>query len=359
MRAPRTRSWLLGTVTLSLVLSACSGGTTDQPGPGEESDEMPQSVVGPDFSTVFDADSLWYDRIDDDAAIDPRSDEYVAALVEEGENPVVSVNGWTMPVYEADAATPRYTIQPTEDYVAGGWTLRDVPIPDAAAPDPQEDGHMVVVDRDEGCVYEFWQARREGTGWTASWANATPTDGDGVYPDGLSSRASGLSAIAGLIWPQELAEGRIDHALVFAYPNTRSGGPVPPATASDGTTDDDTALPEGARLRLDPSIDVDSLGLSPTQNVIAEALQTYGMILADTSGGMSLYAASPQSFENFPYPTSWSGDIWKDLSAIPFESMQVLEVEPQVERYSGPPVTNRCSDGAFGGAAAGGQDDGE
>jgi hypothetical protein len=356
MRASRTRSWLLGVATLALALTACSATPTPPPAPEDESDVVTQPIVGPDFSTVFaDGDSPWYSEIPADAAIDPRSAEFVAGLVEEDSNPVVSVNGWTMPVYEADASTPRYTVDPTEDYVSGGWSLQNVPIPDAAAPDPQEDGHMVVVDREAGCVYEFWQARREGSGWTASWANATPTDGDGIYPDGLSSRASGLSAVAGLIWPQELAAGEIDHALAFAYPDTRDGGPVPPATASDGTTESDTALPEGARLRLDPSIDIAALGLSPAQETIAEALQTYGMILVDTSGGMSLYAASPQSYENFPYPPSWSADIWKDISGIPFDAMQVLPVEEQVERYSGPPVTNRCSEGAFLGEDDGGE----
>lgn len=351
MRSSHTRSWLLGVTAVALALTACSAEPTSAPAPGDEDDVVTQPIVGPDFSTVFSgAGSPWYSEIPADAAIDPRSAEFVAELVEDDENPVVSVNGWTIPVYEADASTPRYTVSPTEDYVPGGWALPDVPIPDAAAPDPQDDGHMVVIDREAGCVYEFWQARRESSGWTASWANATPADGDGVYPDGLSSRASGLSAAAGLIWPQELAAGEINHALAFAYPNTRDGGPVPPATASDGTTESDTALPEGARLRLDPSIDVGALGLSRAQETIAEALQTYGMILVDTSGGMALNAASPQTYENFPYPPSWSAGIWADLSGIPFESMQVLPVEPQVDRYSGPPVTNRCSEGAFLGA---------
>ncbi|WP_300016076.1 hypothetical protein [Pseudonocardia sp.] len=353
MRASRTRSWLLGVVTVALALTACSAEPTDPPAAGDGSDEVTQPIIGPDFSTIFaEGDSPWYTEIPVDAPIDPRSEEFVAELVEDDSNPVVSVNGWTIPVYEADASTPRYTVEPTEDYLPG-WALQDVPIPDAAAPDPQDDGHMVVVDREEGCVYEFWQARREGSGWTASWANATPTDGDGIYPDGLSSRASGLSSIAGLIWPQELAAGEIDHALAFAYPNTRDGGPVPPATASDGRTESDTALPEGARLRLDPSIDIEALGLSPALEAIAEALQTYGMILVDTSGGMALNAASPQTYENYPYPPSWSADIWADLSAIPFESMQVLPVGSQTERNSGPPAINRCNEGAL----QGGDDD--
>ena len=46
----------------------------------------------------------------------------------------------------------------------------------------------------------------------------------------MSTRASGFSSVAGLIWPEELRAGEINHALVFAYPFTRSGGPVGLAT---------------------------------------------------------------------------------------------------------------------------------
>jgi len=307
--------------------------------PAPESESRP--IVGPDGAGLFGgAGSPWFQRVPAGASVDPRSAEYVARML--AEIPLVSVNGWTVPVYEADSATPRYPVTATEDYVPGGWTLPAVPIPDAAAPDPKEDGHMVVVDRSAGCVYEFWQARRLGAGWTASWVNATPADGTGVYPDGLSARASGFSAAAGLIWPQELAAGRINHALVFAYPFSRDSGPVPPATKSDGRSDG-AALPMGTRLRLDPSIDVESLGLAPEQVTIARAMQEYGLILADSGGGFTLFAAAPQSYATFPYPSSWTRDTWANISAIPFNALQVLQPTEPVDRYSGPQVTNRCA----------------
>jgi hypothetical protein len=297
-----------------------------------------------------------------DAPIDPKSAAYVTQLLTS--KPLVSVNGWTIPVYEADAATPKYPVTAKENYVDGGWTLPAVPIPDSAAPDPQEDGHMVVVDHTSQCVYEMWQAKHTGDGWTASWVNATPADGTGVYRDGLAARAAGMSAASGLIWPQELAAGKIDHALIFAYPSTKNSGPVAPATANDGQTDDGTAaLPEGAHLRLDPSIDLDSLDLPPEQLTIARALQQYGMILGDTAGGFTLYAAAPQSFTSFPYPASWSTDIWADISKIPFDHMQVLSLPPPTPKYSGAPVTNRCtsdvqmSGGGHGDHHGGGADD--
>lgn len=332
---------------VAVFVAACSSGGAPEPAPSTapDADRPPpsSSVVGPDGRTLFSgAGNPWTTPLPADTPVAPGSQAKVAKLLTE--RPLVSVNGWTIPVYDADASTPKYEITASEDHTGhGGWVLPGVPIPADAKPDPEEDAHMVVVDRSVGCVYEFWQARREGSGWSASWVNATPSDGTGVYPDGISARASGLSAAAGLIWPQEVAAGQIDHALVFASPFTRSGGPTAPATGSDGSSDDAAALAEGARLRLDPSLDIDALDLPPAQEAIAKAVQKYGMVLTDTSGGFTLYAASPQSFASFPYPQSWTHDLWKDISDIPFDKLQVVSDGPQVERHDGPPITNRCN----------------
>jgi hypothetical protein len=326
-------------------------------------------ITGPDGSDLFaGSGSVWHQPVPAGAAIDPRSAEYVRQLMvkkkddddddkePQKERPVVSVNGYTVPVYEADATTPRYSITATTQFVSGGWTLPAVPIPDIAVPDSRSDGnrHLVVLDRPGGCVYEFWQATFDKGSWKAGWVNATPIDGDGVYPDGLAGRGSGLSAAAGLIWPQELAAGRIDHALVFASPWTRRDAFVPPATATDGHFGAEIAgLPAGARLRLDPSVDVDSLGLTPDQRTIAVALQKYGMILGQTAGSLSLYAAGPASYLTFPYPPDWARSTWAAIDAIPFDRMQVLALPDPVRKPVRVPVLNRCTQDAVHGTGAG------
>ena len=75
------------------------------------------------------------------------------------------------------------------------------------------------------------------------------------------------------------ARRRSDRARArpWAIPFVRAGGPWAPATASDGAYDDPAAIPMGARLQLDPAIDIDALGLPPYEATIAKALQTYGM----------------------------------------------------------------------------------
>lgn len=333
------------------ALIGCGDGTPVHGGP----------IVGPNGADLYaGSGSVWHQPVPADAPVDPRSAEYVRQLMvgkdKPTEKPVVSVNGYSIPVYEAAPGTRRYRVTAGEDFVSGGWTLPAVPIPEAATPDSRDDGHLVVVDRSAGCVYELWQARPEGENWTASWINAAPADGTGAYPDGLSARGTGLSAAAGLIWPQELAAGRIDHALLFATPWTRRDAVVPPATTSDGRIGPDIAsLPAGARLRLDPSVDVDALGLTPEQRTIAVALQQYGMILGDTSGGLTLYAAAPQSYLTFPYPAAWANDVWADVSAIPFDRMQVLALPTPQRRPAGAPVLNRCTQDAVHGQGPGTQ----
>ena len=319
---------------LSCVVAGCSGRV--------QAVDIPVQPASPQGKAFFvGPGAVWTDEVPADAPVDPRSARYLAQF--EGLKAVVSLREFSVPIYVADDTTRRYTITPTASYAPPGARLDGVPIPAGAAADPAADGHLAVYDPDDQCVYEFYRAEQAGNGWSAEWVNATPADGNGIYPDGLSTRAAGFSIAAGLIWPDELRNGEINHALVFAYPFTRTGGPVAPAVRSDGQVGDASALPIGARLVLDPAVDVDALDIPTQDKTIAHALQRYGMILADTSGGFTLYAVNPQSFSADPYRAIWGEETWADISAIPFDKMRVLKLPPQQKAYSGPPIPNRCS----------------
>lgn len=207
-----------------------------------------------------------------------------------------------------------------------------VPIPDHAAPDPAADGHMVIIDPGTGCEYDFWQAKKKRNGrWRASWGNSLRIDGDGIFPKGLSARGSGFALPAGMIFPEELVAGHIDHALQFSYNYPKRGGPVVPATESDGTSRRNDAIPEGARLRLDPGLDLDGLGLATYERVIAEALQKYGMFLADHGGGVELQAVHPMSYSGNPYGGVLPDRKYVYLRRIPLDRLQVLKLPPQTD----------------------------
>ena len=288
-----------------------------------------------------------------DAEIDPDTRRYVDAIVQRAGDLVIQVKHYSSPVYFSDSGTPRHDVSLACGTVweLGVTTLKNVPIPDFAEPandldtadDPipivgcgeesDQDNSMVIIDLDSRCEYDLWQARREDGRWVCSWGNAISIDGGGVYEKGLSARGSGFAFLAGVIWPNELRQGVIHHALLFNLPNglVRAGGPVPPATESDGESTDQDALPEGARLRLDPTLDLNTLSLTPAERTIAVAMQTYGMFLTDRGGGptIGLYAVAPRSVRENPYAGLLPDEDFPDLAGIPLDKFQVLKLPRQ------------------------------
>jgi len=280
-------------------------------------------VAGP---PLYAATSPFNSPIRTDPAVDPNSAAYVAGLKEVG-GFTVALRGWTVPVYEAGNDTPRVDVALTESWAAADWLL-NVPIPPTAAPDPEDDGHMTVLDRARGCEYDFYEAQKVGGLWSAGWANTILTAGAGVYPYAYSTRGSGFSNLAGLIWPEELGAGEIRHALMFSYPHTSALGAVAPATETDGKSTRADALPEGALVQLDPTLDLDSLALRPYERTIARALQRYGTYLGDTGGTLTVYAVHPQSYASDRYAGLFPAVTYPDLRNIPIDRFRVLELGP-------------------------------
>jgi hypothetical protein len=108
--------------------------------------------------------------------------------------------------------------------------------------------------------------------------------------------------------------------------NTKAGGPVAPATGSDGWSTLAGAIPEGARVQLDPSLDLDSLGLTPWQKTIARALQEYGMLLVDTGGGFGLQAQWTGS-TSASYP--WGAANYAYMPDNLIQKLRVIKSGPQ------------------------------
>lgn len=216
----------------------------------------------------------------------------VAELVTEASRTgvLVSFGRFTSPIYEADAATPRHdVVLRHRPYL--GYALADVPIPDGARPADDPGGGLIVLDRARGCELDLGGVRCEPHGgWSAHFGNALPLDGPGIYPTAESPSASGFASAAGKILPEQLARGEIRHALSFAMAATAAGDPVPPARGSDGRSRLPGAIPEGARLQLDPALDLGALELEPWQETVARALQRYGMFVVDTGGAVAVSA---------------------------------------------------------------------
>ena len=329
---------------IALALTAACGETLEPHVFGEKPESLPTfSSVG-----LYSSASTFNQAIPADPAIDANSAEYISLFANSG-SLVVQVGQYSAPVYVVDGDTPRMDVflECGDHWEMGVNTLTNVPVPDYAEPaadtdggaapsgcgeDADQDNHMVLLDLENRCEIGFWQARWDGDQLKASWGNGISIDGPGVFPKGLSTRGSGFPFLGGVIWPDEMVNGEIQHRLAFSYPHTASGGPVAPATDSDGITDGSDALPIGAILQLDPSLDLSSLGLTSYEMTIATALQEYGMILVDTGGGsgIGLYAIDPVSVKGGdPYGSSFPADDFVALSNIPLSSFRVLELPAQ------------------------------
>ena len=115
--------------------------------------------------------------------------------------------------------------------------------------------------------------------------------------------------MAGLIRTEEMEAGRIDHALIIAYPHIRGGCYTSPASTAQAPLPEqgalnDRGIPCGGRIQLDPSLDLDSLGLSRSGRIICQALQEYGAYVGDYSGAISLYAENSAEAQAY-----WSSGV--------------------------------------------------
>ena len=107
------------------------------------------------------------------------------------------------------------------------------------------------------------------------------------------SDAAGFPIAPLLFNADEIATGSINHAIRFILPTPRIRAHVfvHPATHTGGATGPASAPPYGVRFRLKASYDVSQL--MPEAQVVARAMQKYGMFLAD-SGNIALSAQSDQ-----------------------------------------------------------------
>jgi hypothetical protein len=156
---------------------------------------------------------------------------------------------------------------------------------------------VIVVDRGTCTDYELFDARSHAGGkyWTAGSGAIFKLPSDHVRPAGWTSAdAAGLPILPGLARYDEVARGRIDHALRFTAPCTAPRY-VYPARHEASTCSQRWAPPMGLRLRLKASVDISRL---PRQaRIVAQALKTYGLILAD-NGSPWYISGAPNSHWN-------------------------------------------------------------
>jgi hypothetical protein len=171
------------------------------------------------------------------------------------------------------------------------------PYEGVAPTDSSGDRHVLVLDRDNGWLYELYGAQLQADGtWTAGSGAVWDVTRDDQRPLGWTSAdAAGLAMFPGLAKYDEVAAGAIRHALRLTVPVTQEAW-ILPATHWASSVTDPSAPPMGARFRLKASYDIS--GFPPQSQVVLKALQTYGMIVADNGSAWYLGGAPDPRWDN-------------------------------------------------------------
>jgi hypothetical protein len=296
---------------------------------------------------LFARKSVWNQRLPDSTPIDPASGGLVAALAAEAARELqAGIGPWiatthTTTLYRVGPDQSRVRVRLDASGTKGSRALRRafaaVPIPSHAEPAHGPDRHMTIWQPSTDTLWEFWKANREANGWHARWGGAirrvskspgyyTPRAWRGATSN-WGATASSLPVVAGTITLREIKRGRIHHALALNLPTARAGVFAWPAQRTDGvgpTTD----LPEGARVRLDPSLDIAALQLPRFVRLIASAAQRYGMVVRDqTHQAISLFAENPNPAAGDPYTKIFAGKTRSQLlSRFPWDRLMVVSM---------------------------------
>jgi hypothetical protein len=182
---------------------------------------------------------------------------------------------------------------------------------------PRADGdrHALLVDRDRCKLFELFALRKEDGRWTAGSGATWNLRRTKLRPAGWTSAdAAGLPILPLLARYQEVARGRITHALRMTVSQSRRAFVFP--ARHFASSDTDPALPRmGERLRLKAGVDLS--GLPRQARIVARAFKEYGLIVADNGSDWYVSGAPHRS---------WDDDQLHALDALEGRDFEVVRV---------------------------------
>ncbi len=252
----------------------------------------------------FSASSPWNIGIGSNAQWGSKSDADVAQL--DSARGFINGGDYSMPIYVGTASDPLVTI--TDD--DGSVPPQTLHVPLDAVPAPGSDANMAFYDSTQpGKVWSYWDVtfnngHDPSGGLTAGLGSVYDTGGDGFTPISYGPNQQDFDYVGGVINSYDLANGSINHMVRLAlsddlekmaagstwdtgvpWPDTHVDYNAPSAYSGD--------IVAGSTFGIPASVDLNSLGLSQGGMMLAKALQQYGAIWKDSSGGpdqVTLYA---------------------------------------------------------------------
>jgi hypothetical protein len=352
--APRPRrgrgrlAWILLVLILAigviLVVVRPFAGGRDRPPAGPatsrpSSHDAPLDSRGRPYRPFRDR-SWWNTPVPVNAPSDPAGAQvlnYLSTAPESGQGCLrlagAQHNRWGQPAYWAQPGDPQYAVAglPT----GAPAEVRHLRIPKGARGADNSDGTMTVYDVARGYVVLLTDAHYDATTdvWSASGATVTYLDSNGLIatsgksddPRNVGTHRGNNGATSYVRYDMVQA-GDVRNVLKIAAGPALADRFVFPMVGSDGTVTDPAlgAPPEGLRLRLKPSLDLQRLGLHPQALAIAKALQKYGVYLGDSGGTTALKLEDTRA--------EGRGQLWTvtadDLCMLPF-TPQFWDVLPE------------------------------
>ncbi|HET8814420.1 MAG TPA: hypothetical protein VFM51_05630 [Solirubrobacterales bacterium] len=253
----------------------------------------------------------------------PRSSAYIAYLNSQGGDHLHpdfgSPRAYGFPYSVVGAGQRRLPIH----YTAYGDESDPGPFP-VPARAPVEGGnrsdgdrHVLVVDRSACKLYELYRAfyvAKPRPHWNADSGAEWNLRSAARRPEGWTSAdAAGLPIFPGLVRYDEVASGRLDHAIRVTFESTRDAW-VHPASHCAGDTSSRTAPPMGLRLRLKAGY---GLGrFTGAARTIARAMKRYGLIVADNGSNWFFSGTSDRR---------WDDENLDQLKRIPGRAFEVVK----------------------------------
>jgi hypothetical protein len=321
------RSPTVAATTVLVLLAAAACGPTKPPAPltpggggyaGDQNGPLGSCPVFP--STARPAYVGWNDDVAQ-LPVSTNSANYISNINANGTSHFVH------PDFGGDGA---YGIP----YVAVPGTTRSVPInftaygdesdpgpypiplgaPVEGGPTSAGDRHVIAVDRDHCVLYELYRGFPQNGYWDAdSGARFDLASNALRHATWTSADAAGLPVFPGLVRYDEVARGRIDHALRFTVDATQRGY-ILPALHWASTHTGRNYPPMGLRLRLDANYTLNCT--CPQSQVVLATLKKYGMIVADNGSNWFITGAAD---------SRWDDNDLENLKTVPGSAFEVVD----------------------------------
>jgi len=201
---------------------------------------------------------------------------------------------------------------------------------------PGGDHHMLIVDADTCRLWELYgTSPYSGSGWEIYGSAGFDLRSNTLRPDEWTSAdAAGFPMLPLLLRVDEASSGVIRHALRFTNPSsTIRGEHVWPARHH--TYDNmSSALPAmGQLFRLKSTYTIPD-SFNTQARAILQALKTYGMYLADNSGGSSMYIQGEPS-------AAWEEDTFSQVQSVSSSEFEAVDLSEFTSRPGFDPDSGR------------------